>query len=173
MAIDRVHPVHAINRYLWSRIEAEDILKKDDYKEAGKTVGMIPIVPVKESPELIRIIDSQPGITSRPYIVYAFSRINTGQMWFVKSHQIAYSVRSADDNKMGQLVNLFEREFEKYDESARNVNAFMQSAPVSLKKYNFKHISLSQISGPMPAESENGEDEALITITAAFTEPRF
>lgn len=173
MAIDNVHPVHAINRYLWSRIEAEGILSKNDYKGAGMTVGMTPIVPVEETAELLNIIDAQTGIGSRPYVVYTWGRINTGQMWFIKTHQIAYSIRSADDVKMGQLINLFEHEFERYDESARKVNGFMQTAPAALKKFSFKHISLGNISGPLPAESENGENEALITITAAFTEPRF
>lgn len=171
MAINNVHPVHAINRYLWSRIEAEQILKRDDYKTAGMTVGMIPIVPVEETAELITIIESQSGISSRPYVVYTFSRINTGQMWYMKSHQIAYSIRSSDDYKMGQLVNLFEHEFERYDESARRVNTYMQASPAALKKFSFKHISLQQVSGPLPAESENGENEALVTITATFTEP--
>lgn len=179
MAINNVHPVHAINRYLWSRIEFEQILKKDEYRASGMTVGMTPIVPVEETAELISVIESQEGITSRPYIVYTFSRVNTGQMWFMKTHQIAYSIRSTDDYKMGQLVNLFEREFERYDESARRVNRYMQGlppatapAPDALKnRFTFKHISLQQVSGPLPAESENGENEALVTIAATFTEP--
>lgn len=172
MAIDNVHPAHAINRYLWSRIEAEGILSRNDYKGAGMTTGMIPIVPVKETAELITVIESQDGIGSRPYIVYTWNRINTGQMWYLKSHQIAYSVRSADQVKMGQLLNLFGKEFERYDESARKVNSYLQTAPAALKRFGFKWINLSQISGPLPSESENGEDEALVTITAAFTEPR-
>jgi len=179
MPINNVHPVHAINRYLWERIASEGILDRNNYKGPGMTTGMIPVVPVEETADLITIIESQAGITSHPYIVYTWNRINTGQMWYLKSHQIAYSVRSTDQVKMGQLVNLFEREFERYDESARNVNRYLQTAqttppvPALLKKYSFKYINLTQISGPMPAEAENEENEALITITAAFTEPRF
>lgn len=170
--INNVHPAHAINRYLWSRIEANGILSRNDYKGPGMTTGMIPIVPVKETAELITVIESQDGIGSRPYMVYTWNRTNTGQAWFLKSHQIAYSVRSADQVKMGQLLNLFEHEFERYDESAQRVNAYLQTAPPALKRFGFKWINLSQISGPLPSESENGEDEALVTITAAFTEPR-
>lgn len=172
MDINNVHPVHAINRYLWSRIEAHGILSRDNYKAAGMTTGMIPIVPVKETADLITIIESQAGIGSRPYMVYTWNRVNNNQMWYMKSHQIAYSVRSADDVATGKLLNLFQNEFEKYDESAQRVNAYLQTAPAALKRFGFKYINLNQITGPLPSESENGEDEALVTITATFTEPR-
>lgn len=164
MATDNIHPAHALNRYLWTRIEAEGILAKTNYS------GLVPIIPVEETPEFITVIEAQPGITSYPYIVYSWSRINTGQMWFHKSHNVAYSIRSADDYKMGQLLNLFEREFQDYDAAARRVNAWIgANGSVAHKKYNFTHINVQVLGAPMPSESEAGVSEALVTLSVNYT----
>lgn len=164
MAIDKIHPAHAINRFLWSRIEAEGILNKANYS------GLVPIVPVEETPEFMQVIDAQDGIGSYPYIIYSWSRINTGQMWFMKSHNIAYSIRSADDDKMGQLLNLFEREFQDYDAAAQRVNSFVgTSGAASHKRYNFTHINVQVLGAAMPSESETGVSEALVTLSVNYT----
>jgi len=165
MAIDKIHPAHAINRYLWSRIEAEGILDKKNYS------GLIPIIPVEESPEFITIVESQPGITSYPYIVYSWNRASLGQTWFLKSHNIAYSIRSNDDDKTDQLLNLFEKEFQGYDTAAINVNEWITLNGSNLhKKYNFLYINIQTLGAPMPSGSENGVSEALITISVNYTE---
>lgn len=164
---NKYHPVHAINRYLWSRIEEEGILNKADYE------GMVPIVPIEETPDLLTVIQGQEGISTRPYIVYTWNKVNTGQMWFMKTHQVAYSVRSPVD--LGSLINLFEHEFEQYDKSAQKVNSYLSTLPDingilhPLRKWKFQYISVSTLGGGLPAESENGVNEALITITATFT----
>lgn len=159
------HPVHAVNRYLWSRIEQENILSKTDYN------GLTPIVPVEETPDLITVIESQSGVGSHPYIVYAWNRLSGGSDWYLKTHQIAYAVRSADDDKMRQLINLFEQEFQDYDRAALRLNQFLGTLPDSnpLKKYQFKHLSLATLGGQLPAEAENGVSESLITVSATFT----
>lgn len=165
MVIDKIHPAHAINKFLWSRIESEGILSKVNYN------GWVPIVPVEETPEFLEIIDAQPGILSHPYIVYSWSRVNTGQAWFMKTHNIAYSIRSADDDKTGQLINLFEREFQDYDSAAQRVNAFIEtSGAASHKRYRFTHIFVQILGAQLPAGSENGVNEALVTISASYTE---
>lgn len=165
MTIDNIHPAHAINRYLWSRIEAEGILSKSNYS------GLTPIIPVEETPDFIQVVESQPGIGSFPYIVYSWSRVNSGQMWFMKTHNVAYSIRSADDYKMGQLLNLFEREFQSYDMAAQRINQFIATnGTASQKRFNFTTINVQVLGAPMPAESETGVSEALVTISVNYTE---
>jgi hypothetical protein len=163
--IDKIHPVHAVNRYLWSRIKGEGLLTEANYS------GLVPILPVEETPEFLTIIDSQPGIQSYPYIVYSWSRVNTGQAWFHKSHNIAYSIRSSDDDKMGQLLNLFEKTFQDYDSAAIRLNEFIATnGSATHKRYNFTYINIQVLGAPMPAESENGVSEALVTISVNYTE---
>lgn len=165
MAIDKIQPAHAINRYLWSRIEAAGILSKTNYS------GLTPIIPVEETPEFMTVINAQPGVTSHPYIVYSWSRGTSGQTWFLKNHNIAYSIRSSDDDKMGQLLNLFEQEFLSYDAAAHKVNAFIAaSGSTAQKRFNFTHIYIQVLGAPMPTESENGDSEALVTISVNYTE---
>lgn len=165
MAISTIHPVHAINKYLWSRISTEGILSTTNYS------GMTPIIPVEETPEFIQIIEAQPGTQSFPYIVYNWSKVNTGQMWFLKTHQIAYAIRSADDLATRKLINLFDQSFQDYDDAARRVNIYIeQNGSPAQKRFRFTNISVRTLGGPMPSESENGVSESLVTIAAQFTE---
>lgn len=175
--IDNYAPVHAINSYLWSKAGnetgGEGILIRDNYKGAGMTKGLIPIVPVEEAPDLITIIEGTSGIASYPYMVFTWSRTNTGPEWYLKTHQIAYSIRAADEKKLGQLVNLFSREFESYDKAAQKVNAYMAGLSASfnpIKRFKFKYINIQTLGGGLPSESENGVSEALVTLSATFTE---
>lgn len=161
----KVFPVHAINRYLWSRVDALDLLDKDNYS------GLTPIVPVEEIPEFLQIIDAQPGVQSFPFIVYSWSRINNGQSWWSKTHNIAYSIRSTDDDTMGRLINLFEDEFHTYDVAARKVNEYIAAnGSASQKRYRFTSINIQVLGAPMPAGTETGANEALITIAASYLE---
>lgn len=165
MAINKVQPVHAVNRYLWSRIKSEGILTESDYE------GMVPIVPIKETPDLITIIDAQPGISSLPYIVYTWSRGSNNGEWYLETHELAYSVRSADEEKLGQLIKLFNLEFRDYDRAAMRVNAYIQNnGTASQKAFQFKYINVMSLGAAMPADTENGVDEALITISATFVD---
>jgi len=165
MVIDKVFPVHALNKYLWSRIKGEGILTETNYS------GLVPIVPVEEIPELLQIIDAQPGIGSFPFLVYSWSRINNGVNWWMKTHNIAYSIRSTDDEAMGKLINLFEKEFQDYEAAARRVNDFVVANGTALqKRYRFTHINVQVLGAQMPAGSEQGSSEALVTIAASYVE---
>lgn len=170
MATSTMFPVYAINRFLWSRIEAEGILKKSDYSAPEVPGGIIPIVPVRETAELMTIIDQQPGVSSRPYIVYTWVKINTGTDWFVKTHEIAYAIRSDDDTKLAQLMNLFEDLFEDYDMAAHRLNTYiLANGTTAQKQFQFKSISIASISEQMPGEQENSPNESIITIRAQYT----
>lgn len=170
MAISSIHPAYAINKFLWAQIETEGIMAKTDYATPQLPAGIVPIVPVQETPELLQVIESQQGIRSLPYIVFTWSKINTGQAWFIKTHEIAYAIRSADDLKMRKLINLFDELFKDYDMAAHRVNAYVQANGLaSHKAYHFKTISVSTLGGQMPTESENDVNESLITIRATFS----
>lgn len=164
--VKKLVPAHAINRYLWSRIEANGYLSKTNYS------GMTPIVPVEEIPEFLQIIDAQPGIKSYPFIVYSWSRINNGQAWWLKTHNIAYSIRSTDDDAMGNLIALFETEFEDQDIAARRVNEYIStlSSTSALRRFRFTTISIQVLGAQMPAGTETGANEALVTIAASYVE---
>jgi hypothetical protein len=132
-------------------------------------VQLIPLVPVEEAPTLMAAIDAQPGVTSLPYIVYTWTKINTGQAYFLKTHEFAYSIRSADDDKMGQLINLFDKLFQSYDKAALEVNQYIQSfGSEAQKKFQFKKINIENLGGQLPAESENGVNESLATIRVTY-----
>lgn len=173
MAIDNIQPVHAINNYFWSRIgdAGDKILLRNNYKTPGMAQGLIPIVPVKETADLYEIIQAQPGTESLPYIVYTWSRVNRDSEWYLEEHQIAYSIRTADSAKMGQIIKAFNIEFRDYDRAAMRVNNYIQHGSSSnLKRFDFKYISVTQLGAEMPADTESGEDEAIVVITATFAD---
>lgn len=170
--LSKLVPAHAINRYLWSRIEANSILSKNNYKVPNSTIMLTPIVPVEEIPELLQVIDSQPGVASYPFIVYSWSRINNGQAWWLKTHNVAYSIRSTDDDAMATLINLFETEFEDQDIAARRVNEYIATLPANspLRRFRFTTINIHVLGSQMPAGTDTGANEALVTIAVSYVE---
>jgi hypothetical protein len=163
-----LHAVHALNRFLWSRIEAEGIMQKIAYQG----VQLTPIVPVEETPELLTAIDATKGLGSVPFIVYNWTKIDNGQLWMIETNEIAYAIRSADDTVMRQLLNLFDDEFKDYDDSAQRLNLYLAGLPpTKLQEFDFKTISVSSLGGQMPVDEENGQNEAIVSIRAVFTQP--
>jgi hypothetical protein len=173
MATDNIQPVHAINRYIWSKIgdAGEGILTVNDYVSPDG-VKLVPIVPVKETPDLYQIIEAKDGLSTLPYIVYTWSRIGRGRTdWWLEEHEIAYSIRSGDQKKMGQLIKIFNHEFREWDRSAMRVNEYIAALdPTPLQQFRFKWINITSLGAEMPADTENGVDEALIVISASFTD---
>lgn len=167
----RIHPAHALRHYLWNAIETEGILSKADYISPATPVdGLIPVVPVEEEPDLMKAIESQIGVTSRPYIVYTWTKIPTGQTWFLKTHHITFAIRSTDDVKMGQLINLFESLFQDFDEAARRVNDYIALGPDAFKRFTFKVIETREMGSQGPSMVENGVKEAIVILRATFTD---
>jgi len=163
-----LHAVHALNRYLWSRIEANGIMQKIRYNN----VDLTPLVPVEETPELLTAIEAQAGVGSLPFIVYNWTKIDNGQLWMLETNEIAYAIRSVDDGVMRQLINLFDDEFKDYDEAAKRVNNYLFALPpTKLQEFDFKYLKVSSLGGQMPVTEENGQNEAIISITATFTQP--
>lgn len=165
----RVHPVHALNRFLWYHISLNGIMQKIPYQG----VQLTPLVPIEETPTLITAIEAQSGMGSMPFIVYNWTKIDSGQMWFIEQHEIAYSIRSSDDDTMRQLINLFDDLFKKYDESAQAVNEYLQSSgqPASLLQWHFHSMNVSNLGGQMPVDTEDGMSESLISVRIMFTGP--
>lgn len=170
MTMSSIHPAHAIRHYLWSRIEEEGILDRLNYVSPDVPEGLIPIVPVEEDTELMKIIDAQPGVGSYPYIVYTWNRISGGPAWFLKTHEISFAIRATDDVKMRQLINLFDNAFEDLDAAARRVNEYIATGPEVFRRYHFKYIMLMSLGSQGPAESENGVKESLVIIRANFSD---
>lgn len=170
--LSKLVPAHAINRYLWTRIETNGILSKSNYKVPNSTVTLTPIVPVEEVPELLQVIDSQPGVGSYPFIVYSWSRIDNGQTWWLKTHNIGYSIRSTDDEAMASLLELFEKEFEDQDVAARRVNEYIATLPATspLRRFRFTHVKIHVLGAQMPAGTDTGMNEALVTIAVSYVE---
>lgn len=168
MATNALFPVHALNKYLWDKIVENDILTTVPYQG----VGLVPIVPVEEVPVLMQAIDSLPGVASYPFIVYNWTRVNVGQQWFVKVHEIAYALRSDDNDKTSLIIDLFDKEFEDYDQAAQRVNQYIAGLPqpTRLSAFSFKYINISTLGGPLPADDQNSPKESVVTLRVAFTE---
>jgi hypothetical protein len=157
---------------VWDAIEQEGILSKSDYFLDGVTPvgGLIPLIPVEEEPDLMKVIDAQPGVSSRPYIIYTWAKVNTGQAWFLKTHHISFFIRSNDGVKMRQLINLFEKYFQDFDEAARRVNDYIIAGPDVFKRFHFKWIEARDLGSQGPAESEGGIQEAMVTLRVTFSD---
>lgn len=171
MAIETrsLHAVHAINKYVWANI-SPSILGTIPFQG----INITPLVPIEETPDLLAAIEAQAGVGTLPFIVYNWTKVDTGQFWMVETNEIAYSIRSADATKMRQLINAFDDMFKDYDDAAQRVNAHLMATlpPTSaLRKYHFFSINLSTLGGQMPVDTEGGYQESLISIRVLFQGP--
>lgn len=170
MDINSTQPIHIINKYIWDQIAGQGIMTKTDYRSTDFPAGIVPIVPIKETPQLLQIIEQQAGVKALPYIVYTWNKIPSGQEWFLKTHDMAYAIRSPDSVKTSKLINLFDTLFKDFDAAARRVNDYLYlSGTTTQKAYHFKKIEVQTLGAEMPSDRENGVDEALITIRATFS----
>lgn len=166
-----------VNRYLWKKIEDMGILDKANYN------GFVPVIPTQEEPTFLQAMEAQAGIGSFPYIVYAWNTNGYGTSYWESTDQIIYLIYSSDQTKLRELVLLIGGLFKRFDESADEINKYIQTATVTdpdttvtslafsdaYRAYEYKFTSVQSISANMPKNDENQGYRAMITIAVNYT----
>jgi hypothetical protein len=89
---------------------------------------LTPIIPTQEEPTFLQAMEKQPGIGAFPYIVYTYSTQGiTPQYWEVND-QIVYMIAAHDQKKLRELTLTIVGLLKRFDESAAEINAYIQSA---------------------------------------------
>ena len=109
--------VHALRLFMWGILQDELDWKKSDYR------GAIPILTPGQQQEF--------NDHSSPYIVYSFATGGSGQDWLMREEQAVFTIYGGDEAQIREVLGLFHAHFEAYDESAQNVNKWLEdNAPL-------------------------------------------
>jgi hypothetical protein len=148
-----VAPVHVLIDYAYEVLAAGDpTWNKSNYG------GLIPIVPLNEEPELADF--------DGPKAIYEYTMSQRGTMYYRGQGTVTFAVRDYNFHRMGRALNILDNSLGREDESARDVNKFVQWLKTQRNidfDVSFGHIRLNFI------ESGTGEVEENGPLTGVFS----
>lgn len=170
---------HVIRLYLWDKLQQR--LPAHWKKVTAAGMLKIPIVPAQEQPEL--------QDSGAAYIVYVYDYGPTGDLWQLENERLTLRVFSENAAVLSETTKLCRRLFNKWDESAMEVNRWLY-APDGLEKYKtgtteydqwmdearnflFKSIKVSGTQGVQPAPDEGGRTDTLIFLDLTYVEKQW
>lgn len=162
--------VHGLNKYLWSRIQTELGWSADNYG------GLTPITTPQQQPEF--------NAYDYPYIVYGYTLQGVSPLYVVEGEVVTYTVFSTKSADIRQAVNVIKAALNRYDDSARDVNLYLQGGKVyqngswvtvtgagsdDNKAFDYKTIRVNQATGPEPALTEGGRQDGSVIVSMEYT----
>lgn len=167
MASKYIPAVLGLNKFLWNFISGD--IFDGDYR------GLVPIIPTGEAPQLLQVLDEQPGIGNSPYIVYTYytNGINADS-WYKTTDTVLYTVYAPNQAKLNEIVTYMVNLFKRFDVSAGEVNRFIQTAPGlddAYLAYHYNYISVVSATGGTAPDIENDPIRATITLRVNYTNP--
>lgn len=153
---------HGIRRFLWAALVANGIVDPADYN------GLVPIVSVQETGELVKEIEM---IGNPAYMIYNWTTDSDSEDWWLETDQIVFLVYSPNRDEIRKIVNFMHNIFKRYDQSAAAVNKYIDSLETPrLSHFNYHSISVSTSGAPLPVEAEGGRSEAMVSIRVTYTQ---
>jgi hypothetical protein len=166
-----------VNRYLWSKLTGA-VLDPANYG------GLTPIIPTQEEPTFLQAMEKQPGIGAFPYIVYTYSTQGISPQYWEVNDQIVYMIAAHDQKKLRELMLTIVGLLKRFDDSAAEINAYIQSAtkpdpdnagqtlPLfsdEYRAYNYKYTSVQGINASLARTDENAPYRAMVTVRVGYT----
>lgn len=147
------HPTYALRLYAWA------VLKLNDPTEStwveSKYGDLIPIVPLAEEADLSEF--------DGPKIVYEYTIANNGPAYYKNRGTMSFAVMDDNFRRLTKTMTTLQAAFERHDETARDINAFIAASPLS--GIGFGSVSLGFVDGGTPEEHEGGRQVGIISIT--------
>ena len=147
-----VSPIYALRFFAW------EVLKRNvpDVWDADKYGGLVPIVPLAEEPDLAEF--------SGPKIVYEYTLLDAGtEALFRGRGTLSMAVLDTNFRRLTRTLNILEAAFNRYDESARDINMYLDETPLS-GMVGFGYTQVSFVDGGTPERNEGGNQIGVINI---------
>ena len=150
-------PAFDVISYLWSELQAAEVLDATDYYVDDFEAELIPIVPVQDLPQLRNYLGD------KTYLIYqVLSMPVKNGNWFIKQEQLIFTVFSPSFNKMVEVCTLAEDALNRLAETGHDITRSMNS------EFTFHCFETEyDISGE--TDSEGGRMTADITVTYEYT----
>jgi hypothetical protein len=146
-----VSPVYALRFYAWA------VLKRnapETWTEANYG-GMVPIVPLAEEADLSEF--------SGPKIVYEYTLLDTMDANYRGRGSMTFAVMDTNFRRLTKSLNILETAFGRLDESAHDINKYMESTPLNTQ-VGFGYTQVAFVDGGTPESAEGGNQIGVINI---------
>jgi len=151
MISNKILPAHILALYTW------EVLKLNTSLE--KIGNLVPIIPLEDEPKF-----SDSGKT---YLIYGYAENENPGNHEIKRGVFSLRVVGKTFGEVGQITNVLSRAFEDEDATAENVNIWSTENDV-LHGIRFTSICTSYLDGGDAADSEGGNEEAIISISYSY-----
>ena len=133
-----------LRKVLLQELQDKNIIDLNDYIADGFDKPLKPIIPAQQVPEFNNQL---PGKT---YIVYDIQQRPTGVQWWMSEEIITFDVISRDPAEIQTIINLATDLFRRYDESAVDLNKYLDGNTDFL----YHHIMIDSVFSPEPFGTE-------------------
>lgn len=135
-----------LRKYLWKRLKDTQIFDEADYYSDNIGSTTVPIIPVQQSAELNQFL------SGKKHIVYDKIGMSYEDLWAICCEQIIFTIYSTDVSEINEIRNFMTDEFRRVDESARDVNNWVNLSD----KFQFYSIFIADISPTEPSQEMQG-----------------
>ena len=148
-----------LRKYIWKRLKDTDIFNEDDYYSENIGDITVPIIPVQQVAELNQFL------SGKKQIVYDKIGMSYEDLWAICCEQILFTIYSTDVSEINEIRNFMTDEFRRVDESARDVNNWVDLSD----KFQFYSIFIADISPTEPSEEMEGFLSADIVLEIKYS----
>jgi hypothetical protein len=148
-----------LRKYIWKRLKDTDIFNEDDYYSENIGDITVPIIPVQQVAELNQFL------SGKKHIVYDKIGMSYEDLWAICCEQILFTIYSTDVSEINEIRNFMTDEFRRVDESARDVNNWVDLSD----KFQFYSIFIADISPTEPSEEMEGFLSADIVLEIKYS----
>ena len=148
-----------LRKYIWKRLKDTDIFNEDDYYSENIGDITVPIIPVQQVAELNQFL------SGKKHIVYDKIGMSYEDLWAICCEQILFTIYSTDVSEINEIRNFMTDEFRRVDESARDVNNWVDLSD----KFQFYSIFIADISPTEPSEEMEGFLSADIVLEVKYS----
>lgn len=148
-----------IRNYIWQAIKDEEILDENDYYADGFATSLVPIIPAQQVPEFTNLL---PG---RTYMLYDFEVKTISPQWWIVDESFTLTVISQNFEIINQITNLMQDLFRRYDDSATEINAQLDTDA----DFRYMHTVVDSIMSPEPFSAEGDYQIGSVTISYCYT----
>lgn len=148
-----------IRRYVWDQIVSKNLLDDSNYYADGFMEPLVPIIPTQQVPEFNNLL---PGKT---YIIYDFDVRTIPVQWWMSEEGMTMTIISQSYDKITQIANFLNDTFRRYDESARDINAYFGTN----SDFIFHHTQIDSIMSPEPYNTEGDYQMASVSFSYHYS----
>jgi hypothetical protein len=159
MANYKLDVMFELRKYLWEKLQDENIFDPNDYYSDNLGRAVVPIIPVQQTAEMNQFL------SGKKHIVYDKIGISYENLWAICTEQILFTVYATEVADIAEIRNFMTDLFRRMDESAKDVNWWTGKSD----KFKFHSIYLADMSPTAPSEELQGFFAADIVLEVKYS----